>query len=380
MDPSTSVNNSTNVLLSYATSGAAIAKQKTIAFIIEVDRVRKNPEIFQKICQIGEAVIGFMIAYSPRFAYLTGFKWNLEKAAHFHDFWRVLYHPSQLISSVNCYSIDEYQTHASLVKLLVKQENLPVNDFIEINGKLYALESGSDADKRLKQLEVIAKNYLHTQLSSMDENNDSYQDVEAFKSVLQRRIEQNPWLTNVEGSRPGTYESIAFDASGFPLTDLQVTLRTPSLAERITHILWRPVDWGTVFLDFKEWNLVDTAKWAARFSDKTGIEWVKNQDLVTWVMGAVCVNFGIQLFEACRKLCDEKGLTADQKKALRQDALYYFAEVISNGMSFMNHVGIQHFDHHYLQLARIGAKSIGVWCFFNKPKIDFFAQMPTAGA
>lgn len=380
MEPNPTVNNSTNVLWSYATSGAAIAKQKTIAFIIQAERVRKNTDISQKVCQIGEAILDLMIAHSPRFAYLADLKWSLGKTANLHDFWRVLYHPSQMISSVDCCSIDEYQTHASLVKLLVRYEELPGEAYKEINGRLYALQPESAEGKRLEQLEIVAKGYLHAQLSSMASNNDSYQNVEEFKLVLRRRIQQNPWFDVRPMPTPGVdHVDSAWDLQGFPLTDLEVTVRAPSLAERITHILWRPVDWGTVFLDLKEWNLVDTAKLAARFSDKTGIEWVKNQDLVTWVIGAVCTNFGILLFESCRKLRDEKGLTVEQKTALRQDALYYFAEVISNGMNFMDHVGIKHFDHHYMQLARLAAKSIGVWSFFNKPRVDFFAQMPTAG-
>jgi hypothetical protein len=75
-------NNATDVVLSYAASALKTVKQKTIAFIIQAERVRKNPDIFQKICQIGEAIFGLMIGYSPRFAYLASLKWSLGKTAN----------------------------------------------------------------------------------------------------------------------------------------------------------------------------------------------------------------------------------------------------------------------------------------------------------
>lgn len=352
--------------------------------------LRNDPDFFQKTCQVAFAALQLVIMKYPGAANLSKFSFVLQ-TANMHDFYRFLKMPRDWFYPVTADAINENAVLESMVGLL----NLEVNaqeDVEEEDSDVEESESSDESEKSsgvaleemedLFDLESIAKACLQEQLEEMRKHgyNVAYQSVEEFKSDLQYRLKSASFQQKIRDkllANPnvdkGEVDNLTRIIANTSLKDLSVPICHLPFLERLNNMTWTVVDLGCILLYARGWGFIDTAKWAEGIGQTQGFQWVKNQNLDSWVVGFVSVGFLLKLLEAIRKLEDE-AMTPQSKRQARWDRVTSFAELIYYGSIFTNLIGKTSFNEVKLQWLAIFAKSLGLLSIAVKPDHQYFQR------
>lgn len=394
-------------------------QQNASAAIVHLKDLRNDSEFFLKICQVAVAALQLLMERYPHIGYLAKFQVTLATAS-MHDFYRFLQQPRRWFFPVDAMSIDENAILDSLEKVLCENLNVgfdvPVNPQVNVENvdeaEAEAEVEPEQAQERVykgdSNVRCIAKAYLSKQLEVMLGAGDAYATVEDFKEALYNRFAatghdaKGNRLKNDQGnflqdnadygkvyiatedgqSKVKLYCSAnhvannieTFDLLHLSLADIKkidVPLHHVPLVERLTNWLWAIVDLQCVALYLHGWNLLDTAKWAARIGQYPGFQWIKTQSLELWVRGLVCVAYSTKLLEACRKLADER-LTDAQRRDAKWHRVTSLAELVYNGAGFIDAMGLKQISPTTIHWLAIAAKTIGLLEIVTKPRHKFF--------
>jgi hypothetical protein len=259
-----------------------------------------------------------------------------------HDFYSFLKQPNQWLFPVSADMIDENAALNSLKRVLQAQLD--------------------PANSHMQAVEELAKNNLEVRLRSMREHGDSYRSVDEFKNVLTRHIQRHTKNHSIF-----TQDQI----NSINLVDLTVTLRHIPVGERITNFNWKIVDILCIGFFMREWNFLDTAKWAERVGQWPSFQWVRDQHFDTLLMGLICTGFITKICEAAKKLFIDD-LTQEEKTQTRWDVVASTAELAFYGAIFMNMIGKTAIAQSRICWMGILAKSLGVISIAMRPEHQFF--------
>ncbi|MBS4164286.1 Uncharacterized protein PRO82_001608 [Candidatus Protochlamydia amoebophila] len=309
--------------------------------VIKLKEYRNNPEIFQKTAQIAIGIIQYYnwhhgIVVFPR----------LEKTlstANMHDFYQILKEPRGFLCPIKAESINAPQTLENIVNKLCG---------------IYSADAVNEGALR----QTVHK-HLQAQLDSMAANDDAYASTEDFALALQNRL-QEPIANLISSS---TLDVVN-------LNDVTIPVIHRTLIDKIVDVTGLFINMGCVGLYTSVWNLVDTGAWAMRIGQNSGFGWVKYQSLETWVRGGVTFAFGAKLFEATRKLLDEK-LTPTARRNAKIDAISSLFEFVYQGVGYLNHRNILKVSPGLFYAGTIITKGVGIACVLTKPKPNYFETM-----
>lgn len=310
--------------------------QSAMSIMTRLKALHDDPEFFEKVCQVAVASLQLVMMRYPGAANLSKLSFAMSTAL-MHDFYSFVKKPYQWLYPISLDHIDQNSTLQSLIDALQPQLDLQ-----------YQNE---------QELEDFAKKCLEHRFKEMDKVNSGYRSVDEFKAVLKEEIRaaNNPLfvLTDVE------------------LDDFEVTLRHIPLGERLTTLTWMTADACLVGFFVNHWKLIDIASWAESIGEIPGFHWVKNSSFDTWSYGIVCTGFGLQLYEATRKLYDE-ALTEQDRRNAHWKVTTSVAELVYYGSIFMNRIGQTAIEQSSIYCLAIFAKSLGLISIATRPAPLFF--------
>lgn len=324
--------------------------QGTLSGIIKVKKYSDNTDVLQKVCQVFFAVIQLAILFYPPAGYLSRFAICLA-AANMHDFFAFLKLPRTFFLPVTARTINANALLKQIVNSIKMQDGLGAewNSFLEKH----------------------VKDCLNKTLTEMDEKGIAFSNEKEFATVVRNRIVTIPDKYN-KGANAN------FKFSRYNLNDLKVQTRHVPLFEKITNLNFAVVDISCVGLYLQTWNLLNTAKWAAKLGQVSVLRWVTRITLETWVVGTVASAFAFKLIESIRRLRDDH-LTKQEKTQVSWAVVTSAAEEILHSSNFMNLMGYAKINKVYLYCFAIVAKSLGVAGIVHQVEAepyDFF-QKPT---
>lgn len=319
-------------------------QQETFSVIEKLYKLRNDPDVFMKVGQIAFATLQLIMDRVPSTANLSKLSFALN-TVNMHYFYSFLKMPRQIFTPVDSTAINENKVLKSLTDVLTAE-----------------LDGQNIDEEKIKE---IAQSTLEGQLKSMADINIAYEDTEKFKELLQQRV------------REFTFAGV--DLTEVSLTNLEVTLRRTSLMDRVVTTLFNICDIGTVGLFLQIWNLLDTAKWAARIGKIPGFQWVNNCSLDAFVSGACSLAYGLKCVESARKLHDEK-LTPQERRNARWEAVNAAAEFVFNGTYFLNSTKSMQIPGTVISVFAIIAKSIGILNIVTRPDHVYFQKAEHAPA
>ncbi|WP_068467014.1 hypothetical protein [Candidatus Protochlamydia phocaeensis] len=338
---------------------AYTTQQSLNSIVLKLKDLRNNTEIFQKVCQVAFAIIQYANWYRNT-AVLSRFSFILS-TANLHDFYSIIKKPRGWFFPITADRINANKLLDALEAKLVTVFGI-----------------APDSENALGLRSVIYK-HLKAQLESMGSNDDAYRNTQELLVVLQRRMQRagtERVLIEREGENP---IEVTYDLSTIDILDVPVEFNSIPLAERLTNWTWDAVDVGCFFLYMNPqgWNLIDTPKLANQIGQFRVFGWVRNQGLETWVRAGVCLAYSLKLFEAVRKLSDEK-LTSKLKAKAKWDAINSVAEIVFQGAGYLNHIGKTNFSVGFLSVACIVAKTIGIYAIVRRPRPNYFEAAAAA--
>lgn len=383
-------------------------QQATMSVILKLKELRNDPEFFLKICQIATASLQLIIAHYPDAAFLSRFSFVFT-TADMHNFYRFLRRPYQWFCPVSTETIDENLVLKDLTQFIYRKlkDNVSVDDeWADVVDDYFWVDLTENKDDHVENkdnhdseneaidsedfntLNRFLRECLNVQLERMRDNYDyAYRDLDKFKDDMSKCLKQADFDKH-------QFDNITFDELSAVMDDLSALnannedyhvaqwIRHETLAETITKLNWAIVDIGCVGLYLEGWKLLDAAKWTERIGQYPGFQWVKNQQLDRCVLGLVCTAYAWQLFEAARKLHDQRlqPLTKQESRQAKWNVITSTAELILWGSVFLNQIGQTQFNNAYLQWLAIGAKSLGLLSIVVQPKHEFFQQPQSAPA
>ncbi|WP_042281430.1 hypothetical protein [Candidatus Protochlamydia sp. R18] len=304
--------------------------------VIKLKEYRNNPEIFQKTAQIAIGIIQYHNWHHGTVVYP-----KLERTlstANMHDFYQIFKDPYDSLYPIKAESIDAPQALENIVN------------------RLSEIYPGVER----AVLKTTVMRHLQDQLKSMAKNGDAYASTEDFALALQNRL-QDPIADLTSSSTLNVVD----------LTDVQIPVVHQTLVDKIVHVTGLLINMGCVGLYTSAWNLVDTGAWAMRIGQNSGFSWVKYQSLETWVRGGVTFAFGAKLFEATRKLLDEK-LTPTARRNAKIDAISSLFEFVYQGAGYLDRRNILKFSPGFIYAGAIITKGVGIACVLARPKPNYF--------
>lgn len=348
-------------------------QQKVLSVIPELKNYHDNTELFQKIFQVVVACFQIAIIRNSQIASLPKLSFVLS-TANMHDFYNFLKLPRLWFTPISVDTINDTQLLESLEDCLVnnleeakkKKNAQPVEAKEEVLEEEVGLDEDDDEDEDdnldaadIPHLRDLATKALGNQLISMAKNGDAYPTAQAFKDTLTKHlnavIRENgeTWLREYSQQKTTLFD-IEVD-----LTNLEIEFRHVPIGERLTNLAWAVVDLACVGMYFKEWNLLDTAKWADRVGQYQGFQWVKDSHADKWFIGALTGAFALKLLEAGRKLLDDT-LTKQERLQARWNVVTSLAELNLYGSMYLHMLGRTQFSPVYIQACAIFAKSLGI--------------------
>ncbi|CAF23132.1 hypothetical protein [Candidatus Protochlamydia amoebophila] len=307
--------------------------------VIKLKKYRNNPEIFQKTAQIAISIIQYYNWHHGIVVYP-----KLERTlstANMHDFYQILKEPRGFLCPIKAESINAPQALENIVN------------------KLCVIFPNFDRGA----LRQTVQKHLQAQLDSMVANDDAYTSTEDFALALQNRL-QEPIADLTSSSILNVVD----------LNDVKIPVIHRTLVDKIVDVTGLFINMGCVGLYTNAWNLVDTGAWAMRIGQNSGFGWVKYQSLETWVRGGVTFAFGAKLFEATRKLLDEK-LTPTARRNAKIDAISSLFEFVYQGVGYLNHRNILKVSPGLFYAGAIITKGVGIACVLARPKPNYFETM-----
>lgn len=316
---------------------------------VKISQLNYDPEFFQKVFQVFSAAITIKITGmadpSPNLSRLA----RVFSTVNLHDGYRLFKLPEEFFFPVRLIKIDDNRL---LAKLIVELRN--------------HFNTGNHDDN----IPVFAQAGLKKQLEEMEQNGDGYETEQEFLSVLQSRFQQLQTI-----NRPLNGQSHAYNFSTLTLTNLSVPGIKSSVFEKIEKVCWPVVHAGCIFLYFKEWNLIETAKWAQSIGNIPIFGCVNQQPLDIWVKGFAICALSCKLADGARQL-----LFTDQprRKVIWQIVISSF-ELLSVGTLFVNTVANLKLVPVFFPVLVIVAKSLGMIEIFTRPPRTYFGKGAISG-
>jgi hypothetical protein len=322
-------------------------KQSALSVIFSLQEFRKNTELCYLSCKISAACLDLIMMRYPVAAYLAKLNFTLKSAASMHDFYRILKDLYPWFFPINAHAIDERAVKKDLANFLQTQR----------------------LGQTQEQICRIAQECIEAQLKEMDKHNDAYRNLQEFRSKLQGYLQNYRMADNTLPFANIDLSNLNEDNRNY---DVAKWMRHVSLIERIMALDWVAVNITTIAFTFREWGLLDTAKWADRIGQYPAFQWVRNAHLGTCLIGLVFTGFAWKFFESARKLHDEP-LTPQAKSNARWALATSSVQLIFFGSIFLNQLGKTAFNHTYLSWLSIVANSLGLLSHVApRPKHQFF--------
>jgi len=220
------------------------------------------------------------------------------------------------------------------------------------------------------QLLAFGRKVAAKQLELMKTTDDAYQNEKELCQALEKLAIN---LSAKENEGKGVTSSLQtnvyydfFQVRNQLFKDLKVPFRRQTyLGEKLTTIVFAIVDLQATLFTFKYWNVVDTAKWAAKIGQFKGFGWVQNRDLEYVLRATLCVGFALKLYEATRQLVDplmnrEILREKEERTKVIWDIVTAGADLVSNGIGFLNHAHVLRFSPTIIYGSLFAARMISV--------------------
>ncbi len=314
-------------------------EQVVVSTIETAKRLRNHGDILQKICQVAFPAIQLLMLYNPGLAPLSRFAFVLAKTASMHDFYRLFVRPRSSFLPLTADTLDATAIYKALT-----------DDCRNRYGEI-------DQDK-LGHVEVVHKKVdaFFQEMRKLDDAYHNMQEVAiAFLSYVDR---------NGGGLEHGVRQSIIDILTDNP-KQFEVQ---PTLIASIANKNWMVVDMGCVALCFQEWNLLDTAKWAARVGQYSAFRWVSHLHLEKCVVALVATGFAWSALEAFRRQRDDS-LTHEQFVVERWNVIANGLETVAWGTTFAALCGVVAIAPAYLYGMALFVKSVGLMSLLAKPAV-----------
>lgn len=167
----------------------------------------------------------------------------------------------------------------------------------------------------------------------------------------------------------------------------EVPLHSVSWGEWLTSNAFNFVSAATVVCYLREWNLLDTAKWAASIGSIPGFSWVNNLNFQFSFECAILTAFGLSLVESLRKASsgvitffknpDGTAIGEIARKNARWEAIASAAEAVFFSIGILSLLEVITKDPVIVALSLIAAKLIGGLKIIYRKHDLFDTQAPT---
>ncbi|WP_068467008.1 hypothetical protein [Candidatus Protochlamydia phocaeensis] len=254
------------------------AKQSLAEVVTALNKVRSDPEGFQRICLVALSILQGINYYTGKH-YLPDLVRVLDtaNALDFYGFLKIPYH---LFNTLDSDKIDEGRTLDVLEDVLCRNWN---------QGSILA-----DGRRQDPQVRVFAQDCLSGLLDQMHENDWAYQDSAVFKQALYT------WLVEELRLQP----RVTWDVSLIDLAGLQIIQKEDSWLETLTNATFMVVDTLCIPAFLQEWNIINLSRQANWLGQFRLFSWVPNQKLDDWIRVGLCLGFLLGFLEAARCLCE----------------------------------------------------------------------------
>lgn len=288
--------------------------------------LRKDPDAFQKICQVAIAIIQGIGWYRGK-VYLEKVVTLLD-AANVDDFYDFLSIPYEILYPYNTERIDEEKLLDSLERYLSRQ---------------LLKQEGIDT------IREITQQILTEFLKEMEAKETAFRKAPHFRTQLQNRFSQESHLFTQKGFR---LDRINLDEMEIPLKKVSIFTSLEWVTKTFASLACIP--------DFlQEWNVIDLSGKAEALGKYRLLSWLPNQSLCQWVKGAWCLGFLFQFLEACRVLILTKP-SAQERREAKWSLASSAAEFVFNFAAYQNREPI------LVTLFIFIAKSIGLLSILSK--------------
>lgn len=303
------------------------AKQSFMATILTLDKIRSNPETFQKTCIVVQSAIQGFNFYRgtdslPRLVHVL-------EIAHSFDFYGICRLPRYIFHPYTADQIDEMTTLDQLETILCANWQRGVRD---------------------PEVRHFAKtSFLHL-LEQMDDHDDDVRTEEDFKKLLES------WLAVCLERHPKD----GFDPARINLQDLAVPLKKAHILETLGDVIFIVIDIACFPAFLQDWSLVDLSFISKRMGSFAALA-----TLDEWIMGGMCVGYLMNFLEAFRRVFREQ-LTLPE---LRNEMWVMTASTLD---FLYNFAMLQQRDPRLIIALAFFAKLAGIIQIVSLPKPSFF--------
>lgn len=206
-----------------------------------------------------------------------------------------------------------------------------------------------------KEIAPIVKKFVEGLGDQNQGNQFGYATSEAFLTDLNKRLIKHYTAQNPDDPL------INFD---LPLAIGDVPLLPVTWGEWATDNLFNAVSVGTIIYYLKDWNLLDTAKWAASIGTVRGLSFVNQVNFMTAFEGVILCAFTSALIEASRKCISiyrdsDPTLGPNAKHNAPRDVAAAAAEAAFYGIGILSLTGMITKDPLIIALSLVAAKTVG---------------------
>lgn len=315
------------------------AKQAVVATVIKLDKIRRDPEAFQKACAIALSIIRGINFHGNK-NYLPHLV-NILDTATTLDFYGFFRFPRLFLYPYTVDRLDEYDILNQLEVILCDNWHLGIPD-----------EKGKNRDSFVRQ---FTKEQLTHFLDSLVEEDLNFKTEEETKQFLQR------WFEKALVGHPRK----DFDPDKIYLRDLKIKLNPTSWMETLITSAFVVVDIICVPDFLQGWGLINLSSYAKAIGKIPLFSWVSNHCLGDYIWRISGIGYILQFLKAGYSLW-KGGLTPGESKdtkwlmaASLAECVYCFSIVQGRGPKLIN------------SLALI-AKSLGLIAFLDVSKPTFF--------
>lgn len=369
------------------------AQQAGMSVVLELKKFRNNPSFFLKTSQLGESIISLLaIAKYPSAGSLARFKFVLS-TIDLHNFYNILKRPRPQFFPITADAIDENVTLNSLTPIIHKFMNENPNissripaSTVNLNAEIdeedeEEIDDQSDSSSKVskEQCEAIARSCLRAQLEKMREKDKAYRNVDEFKKALDDRLSSPEFIKKLQPKDLIIDKTHLNSLKSISLKDLKIRLNHTPFLEKLENWTWLVVDIECVAAQLQTWKVLDTAKWASRIGQYSAFQWVKSQNLVGHLLGAVVTGCVLKLVESVRRLRDD-ALTQEERTHARWNVITSLADVIFYGVSSLNHSWKLGVGESYIQCLAIISRTLGLIQIATTPRHEYFQPNVAAAA
>lgn len=290
----------------------------------------RDTDFFQKIAQVIASGAMLKGASNPAYETFSRFATVLGTAS-LHDFYHIAQQPFEQLFPITFESVDEKKLLQWLLNYL-KKYNAP--RYLEVK------------NKHVKQMKLFfnkegEKGFPFHSIEKLRESFCKHWDIDSIKL-------DDYWKNEFKG-----------------------VIRPKSLLDKVINKVWLVVDIGCVTSYLSEWNLLDTAKWAAKIGQYQGFQWINKQKLENWVVASVVTGFALKLVSSVAVLRNKKS-TQPEKQRARWDVVTSVAESALYGTMLWTQLRNKRGYEATINWLTIGAKSLGIMSIFFRPAYELF--------